>query len=392
MFGQKVFTPSLSLAVDAYLLFLDSLDADEFGLPLDARAAVSKLIAIGEACATAEQAIRKRYEEGERLVLGRYAADGGTGTSEEAYQRLVMELLEAEGREIDRAVAGCVAQQRAYLRDVVKQALEQYSFLVAVDPTSAVASLRGADDFWETIRLGLDKCRQLHAEETDGFPPEVFSDEMCHTEEVELLLGALRSFVEQAAELVAKSQDNRQVVNNGGSDWEPSLDLSKATEHPGDVEEHSPGILLVVPEQTSKGHVDDTSHHLTEEAEGPTEETESPTEEAESPTEETEGPTEETEGPTEDTEGPTEDTEGPTEEAEGPTEVPNELTEGGHGGDDEAEHEVLDTWNEEDGTTVTKSPGLGNHGNGEPVFHNTWCDVCKHGCVWVGSGHCPAVY
>ena len=31
-----------------------------------------------------------------------------------------------------------------------------------------------------------------------GSPPEVFSDEMCHTGEVELLQGALRSFVEQA--------------------------------------------------------------------------------------------------------------------------------------------------------------------------------------------------
>ena len=58
-FGQKVFTPSLSLTVDAYLLFLDSLDEDKFGLSLAARAAVSKLIAIGEACAMAEQAIRE---------------------------------------------------------------------------------------------------------------------------------------------------------------------------------------------------------------------------------------------------------------------------------------------------------------------------------------------
>ena len=211
------------------MLFLDSLDVDEFGLPLDARAAVSKFSAIGEAYTTAEQAIQEQYEEGEQLVLGRYAADGGAGTSEEAYQRLVMELLEVEGREIDRAVAGCVAQQHAYLHDIVKQALEQYSFLVAVDSTATVAPLRRADDSWETIRLGLDKCRQLHAEETDGFPPKVFSDEVCCPGEVELLLGALRSFVEQAAEMVEKSQDNRQVVSNRGSDWEPSLDLLKAT-------------------------------------------------------------------------------------------------------------------------------------------------------------------
>ena len=93
-------------------------------------------------------------------------------------------------------------------------------------------------------------------------------------------------------------------------------------------------------------------------------------EESEGPTKETDGHTEEIDGPTEVTGGPTEETEGPTEETEGPTEVaevPSELTEGGHGRDDAAEHEVLDTWNEEDGTTVTKSPGLGNHGNGEPV-------------------------
>ena len=43
-------------------------------------------------------------------MLGRYTAVGGAGTSEEAYQRLVVELLEAEEREIDQAVAGCVAQ------------------------------------------------------------------------------------------------------------------------------------------------------------------------------------------------------------------------------------------------------------------------------------------
>ena len=437
---ESLYLLSLFLLVD-YLPFLNS--NDEIGEALDARAAVNKLIAMGAACAKAEEAIRERYDEEERIVLRQYAAEKDVESIDDAYQQLVTDLLEAEERELERTRTACVTQQREYLRGVVQEVLEYYSFLMGVDPTAATAFLEQAGDYWESIRLGLEECQQLYSEESDGLPPEVFSEEkMCRTEEVELLLEAFQSFFEQAALTVGKVEDTplegylpgvlpaipgSGQVDTGAEDNRDSLlDLTEVTEGPtevtegptyitvehteetmeptevtpgpSDVELYLPGILPVIPDWPGSGHIDDlktgttltdevTTEDSTEATEGPTETTESPTEATESPTETTESPTEATEGPTETTEGPTETTESPTEATEGLTETTESRTETTESPTETTESPTETTEDtdvplnveEVEKNAMPKSPEPGYYDNSESVLHNTWCDVCKHG-------------
>ena len=403
--------PPAALAVGGgYLPFLDPLNVDEFWTALDLRTALNKLTVIGAACARTEEALRERYEEEGRLVLEQYTVDRG---AEEAYQRLVEELLEAEERELDRARAACVTQQREYLVEVVKQGLERIEFLVGIDPAAAIAFLRRADKYWESIRLGLEECQQLYAQISDGTYPEVVSEEkMCRAEEVELLLGALQRFVDQASEMVKKAEDtplgnlpviplDSDHVDDAGRDGDPLLDLEEVAEGPVDLEKYLPGILPVVPGRPDSGLVK-TSAPLTGEviptaettAEGPTEMTEDPTIIIGGPSGVTEGPTEMREDPTiliggpgevtggptemkEDstvfTRGPSEVTGGPTEMTEdstvftrGPSEVtggPTEMTEDDHS--DNGSTKVPGG-----GKDVPESPGPASN-DGEPVLHNT---------------------
>ena len=381
--------PPAALAVGGgYLPFLDPHNVDEFWTALDLRTALNKLTVIGAACARTEEALPERYEEEGRLVLEQYTVDRG---AEEAYQRLVEELLEAEERELDRARAACVTQQREYLVEVVKQGLDRIEFLVGVDPAAAIAFLRRADKYWESIRLGLEECQQLYAQISDGTYPEVVSEEMCRAEEVELLLGALQRFVDQASEMVKKAEDtplgnlpviplDSDHVDDAGRDGDPLLDLEEVAEGPVDLEKYLPGILPVVPDRPDSGLVK-TSAPLTGEvtptaettAEGPTEMTEDPTIIIGGPSGVTEGPTEMREDPTILIGGPGEVTGGPTEMKEdstvftrGPSEVtggPTEMTEDDHS--DNGSTKVPGG-----GKDVPESPGPASN-DGEPVLHNT---------------------
>ena len=399
--------PPAALAVGGgYLPFLDQHNVDEFWTALDLRGALNKLTVIGAACARAEEALRERYEGEGRLVLEQYTGDEG---AEEAYQRLVRELLEAEERELDLARAACVAQQREYLVEVVEQGLERIDFLVGVDPAAAITFLRRADEYWESIRLGLEDCRQLYAQVSDGSPSEVASEEkMCRTEEVELLLGALQRFVEQAGEVVERAEDtppgylpviplDSDQVDDPGRDGHPWLDLEEVAESPVDLEKYLPGVLPVVPERSDSGLVENSAPvmgEVTPTAEGPTEMTEDPTTIIGGPSEVTEGPTEMTEdpttiigGPNEVTEGPTEMTEdpttiigGPSEVTEGPTEMtedpttiiggPSEVTEGPTEMRENGHRDSGSTEVPGDGGDVSESPGPA-YNDGEPVLHNT---------------------
>ena len=382
--------PPAALAVGGgYLPFLDPHNVDEFWTALDLRTTLNKLTVIGAACARTEEALRERYEEEGRLVLEQYTVDRG---AEEAYQRLVEELLEAEERELDRARAACVTQQREYLVEVVKQGLERIEFLVGVDPAAAIAFLRRADKYWESIRLGLEECQQLYAQISDGTYPEVVSEEkMCRAEEVKLLLGALQRFVDQASEMVKKAEDtplgnlpviplDSDHVDDAGRDGDPLLDLEEGAEGPVDLEKYLPGILPVVPGRPDSGLVK-TSAPLTGEvtptaettAEGPTEMTEDPTIIIGGPSGVTEGPTEMREDPTILIGGPGEVTGGLTEMKEdstvftrGPSEVtggPTEMTEDDHS--DNGSTKVPGG-----GKDVPESPGPASN-DGEPVLHNT---------------------
>ena len=429
---------------NGYLSFLDSPDVEKFGAALNAREVVNKLIAMGADCEKEEAAVRGQYVDEERIALKQYEELGG---SEETYARLITDLLEAEERDVERVRAACVSQQREYLHSLVKEVLEYYSFLIDVDSAEAATFLKQADNYWETIRVGLDKCRQLYAKESDGLPPEVFSEEkMCRTEEVELLLEAFQSFVEQAVMMQGKGEGHSlEGYLPGILPVSPDKDAEggeaaktgsvESTDGPTDIEAYLPGILPVIPdngqENKDVGKPIEETKEPTEETKEPTEKTKEPTEETKEPTEETKEPTEETKEPTEETKEPSEVSDelkdleaylpgilpvipdwsgsGPmddekdqdpveatevstqaTETTEGPTEVPEGPTEatGGTGSPTDAKesdvvYEVFDSLNgERAGNSETKSPGASD--SSELVLHNIWCDVCNRHGLYLG--------